>query len=87
MSMILLAAMMMSGDPVVAQQQPSAAAAQVAPAPKKAKEKKICKAGEPVVGSHMSMTVCLTQREWDMQGSGVNLGDRSGSSTSQEHYR
>jgi hypothetical protein len=81
---VLLAALLLAVDPATATPpvQPAPAAA---PAPQKVKEKKICKSEVGDVGSRLSRRVCLSQREWDMQGNGVTLGSRSGSSTSQDH--
>lgn len=84
MSVLLAAAFLLSADPAAVQQQPSAPATDASPAPKKVKEKRICRKQQAEVGSHMSPTICLTQHEWDLQGNGVNLGDRSGASTSRE---
>ena len=81
MSVLLAAALLMSADAATAQSQSPPAT----PAPtKKVKERKICRSQQAEVGSHMSKTICLSQHEWDLQGSGVNLGDRAGSSTSRD---
>jgi len=84
MSVFLAVALLMSADPAAAQQAVPDPATPAAPAPKKVKERKICRSQQAEVGSHMSKTICLSQHEWDLQGSGVNLGDRSGSSTSRD---
>lgn len=72
--MSLIFAMLLVSAQAPDAQQPAMAAPTAAP--KKVKEKKICKVEDPESGSHMSKRVCRTANEWDLVAQGSNLSGR-----------
>ena len=68
--------------------QPVAApeASPSAEAPKKAKEKKICKLDEATSGTRMAKRLCLTEEEWANRSQTMYKSARSGTTaTAQDH--
>lgn len=78
---VLLVSAQAAAQPVAAPQVlPSAGA------PKKAKEKKICKLDEATSGTRMTKRLCLTEDEWATRSQNMYKSARSGTTaTAQDH--
>lgn len=73
---MLLAVMLVAADPAAAAQGPQTVApADAVPAPKKVKEKRICRELGDQTGSRMSRRVCKTEEEWAQQDQGRTMND------------
>jgi len=66
--------------------QPVATPEAAAEAPKKVKEKKICKLDEATSGTRMAKRLCLTEEEWANRSQTMYKSARSGTTaTAQDH--
>ncbi|MEA3068349.1 MAG: hypothetical protein QOK41_1756 [Sphingomonadales bacterium] len=78
--MSILFALLLASTDAAANPQPVTATETAVPAaaPKKVKEKKICKTDDADSGSHMVRRICLTEQEWQLRGQGMTNSSRSG---------
>ena len=83
---LVFAVLLVSAQATAADAQPVAAPEAAAEAPKKVKEKKICKLDEATSGTRMAKRLCLTQEEWANRSQTMYKSARSGTSaTAQDH--
>ena len=83
---LVFAVLLVPAQAAAADVQPVAAPEASAEAPKKAKEKKICKLDDATSGTRMTKRLCLTDEEWAKRSQNMYESARSGTSaTAQDH--
>ena len=85
---LVVAVLLVSAQAAAADAQPVAApeASPAVEAPKKAKEKKICKLDDATSGTRMTKRLCLTDEEWAKRSQNMYESARSGTTaTAQDH--
>jgi len=83
---LVFAVLLVSAQVAAADVQPVAAPEASAEAPKKAKEKKICKMDDATSGTRMTKRLCLTDEEWAKRSHNMYESARSGTSAkAQDH--
>jgi len=85
---LVFAVLLVSTQAAAADVQPVGAPEATSPteAPKKAKEKKICKTDDATSGTRMAKRVCLTEEEWVRRAQGMTQSARSGFSGKTEDH-
>jgi predicted secreted protein len=83
---LVFALILVSAQAAAADAQPVAPPEAAAEAPKKVKEKKICKLDEATSGTRMTKRLCLTEEEWANRSKSMYESARSGTTaTAQDH--